>query len=498
MRFLAIASNGHDSAIAMYDNGNVRYHKFEREFNIKHFIINEIEIIEDHAERIFGVPVADYDAVGLVPLNIYPIRGKGTPYDGIEEYGYSLKYLQKINPNSFMIDHHHAHALSGWMINDSPDVQITIDAVGGDASWTVWRNGNLVHRHLFENGSIGQEINELAKSVGVKAMHDVDLAGKLMGLQSYGDINYDFLNFLRENTTIDSFTGMSDARHWETYFMDHFAYFNKPLDWIATVHQRLGELVLDIFEKYAKPEDSIIYAGGVAQNVIWNTALKRLYPKLDVIPHSGDEGQALGAIEWLRIKYDQPVGTIENFPYAQNDQYAEPASDEVIEQTALALAHGEIVAWYQGNGEIGPRALGNRSLLVSPMLKDVKDKLNLIKKREKYRPFGASVLEEYADLFFDEWVVDKYMVYTAIPKETIPGITHVDGTCRVQTVGDENPTFKKLLEKFYELTGCAVVLNTSLNTNGSPTCSTKSNARAMFEHSTMLTHLVIGDKIYKK
>lgn len=480
MKFLGIGDVGHDSSISLYDNGIVRYHKFEREFGEKHMSVSAIEVLMERAEQVFGIPVSEYDAIGA----------------NLHETG--LHNLKIFNPNSYVVDHHLSHALSGWMVNPNPDLQITIDGIGDSVSWAVWKDGQCLERHLAEDGSIGLEIDKCSRENGIDAQWDVDLAGKFMGLQSYGEVHQGYLEYLRQNTDIFGyFYNAHSKEHWDDFHKKSALWVNKPLDFFATLHHRFGEMVMQIFDKYATPEDSIIYSGGVAQNVLWNTELKKKYPKLQPLPHSGDEGLSLGIIEWMRIKYNQPIGHIENFPYAQNDESVESPSEEIIEKTAQALADGKVVAWYQGNGEIGPRALGNRSLLMNPTIENGREVINNAKNREQYRPFGASVLQDKADEFFDDWIEDKYMLYTAKPKQGYPAITHVDGTCRVQTVGDENPLFKKLMERFYQLSGCAVLLNTSLNLGGKPTCSKVSTAFAIYAQ-TEIDILVVGNKFYEK
>jgi len=154
------------------------------------------------------------------------------------------------------------------------------------------------------------------------------------------------------------------------------------------------------------------------------------------------------------------------------------------------------VAWYQGNGEIGPRALGNRSILMDPRIPNGKDIMNKVKNREYYRPFGASILSEYAKEYFDLDFENPYMLYVGVTqKENLESITHVDGTCRVQTV--KTGHFRKLLEYFYELTGCPVLMNTSLNVSGKPISGHISDAMHEF-NSKNIDVLVVGNEIYRK
>ena len=156
-----------------------------------------------------------------------------------------------------------------------------------------------------------------------------------------------------------------------------------------------------------------------------------------------------------------------------------------------------MIGWYQGHGEIGPRALGNRSILMNPLIPDGKEKINKIKNRENYRPFGASVLAEFKDEYFDLEYENPYMLFVGNSKNDSNCITHVDGTCRVQTVKDENSSFRLLLEEFYKLTECPILLNTSLNLAGKPIAGYIENAIELFETSE-IDILFVGNKIRYK
>jgi carbamoyltransferase len=188
---------------------------------------------------------------------------------------------------------------------------------------------------------------------------------------------------------------------------------------------------------------------------------------------------------------------MKGFPYIQNDvaPSVEP-SDETIRTVAKYLSEGKTVAWYQGHGEVGPRALGNRSILMDSRISDGKEIINRIKNRESYRPFGASVLAELANEYFDMLCEDEYMLYTCqVKTDTLPAITHIDGSCRIQTVGDKNPVFKKLLEEFYSLTKCPLLLNTSLNLAGKPIAGYPETAIELLKN-TSLDCAVVGNTIY--
>ena len=142
------------------------------------------------------------------------------------------------------------------------------------------------------------------------------------------------------------------------------------------------------------------------------------------------------------------------------------------------LANGKIIGWYQGASEIGPRALGNRSILADPRKEGMKEELNArVKRRESFRPFAPAVLQEYAEEWFGLADSPFMLRVCSVLKPTVPAITHVDGSARIQTVKEEdNPTFYNLIASFCELTGVPLLLNTSFNSKGEPIVETPADA----------------------
>jgi len=149
--------------------------------------------------------------------------------------------------------------------------------------------------------------------------------------------------------------------------------------------------------------------------------------------------------------------------------------DELINKTAQLLFQGKIIGWFQGKCEFGPRALGNRSILCRPNPRSMKTKVNLIKKREQFRPFAGSILQEKVDEYFEvpeknHW--SPFMTFCFLVKndkrKELAAIVHADGTCRIQTVNKENGLYYKLIKRFYEITGIPCLLNTSFNLKGEP------------------------------
>ena len=184
-----------------------------------------------------------------------------------------------------------------------------------------------------------------------------------------------------------------------------------------------------------------------------------------------------------------------NISYEFFDQTA------LLEKTAQLIADGNVVGWYQGKMEWGPRALGNRSILADPRRVDMKDILNAkIKHRESFRPFAPSIMEEFASEYFEIDVPSPYMLMVAPvkkPKE-IPAVTHVDGTGRLQTVSIESSElYYSLINEFYKITGVPVIINTSMNVMGEPIVNTPEQAYQMIVKTDM-DCIVIGNNLVSK
>ena len=171
-----------------------------------------------------------------------------------------------------------------------------------------------------------------------------------------------------------------------------------------------------------------------------------------------------------------------------------------IKDTAELLAQGKIVGWYQGHGEVGPRALGNRSILMNPFDQHGKDYINnKVKHREPFRPFGASVIENKVSQYFYWNGPSPYMLYVmdVLEPDRFPCITHAEGTCRVNTVSPEQEDYCTLLQEYEKLTGAPVLLNTSLNKGGKPIAGRIGDALGLYYESG-LDSIVIGDEIKDK
>jgi carbamoyltransferase len=217
---------------------------------------------------------------------------------------------------------------------------------------------------------------------------------------------------------------------------------------------------------------NLVYGGGVALNCLANRLLGKYFDNIWIMPNPGDAGSSLGA---ALLGYGYPVNYADSF-LGYNIPGPYP-----VDNLLNNLLTDKIVGVASGRAEFGPRALGNRSLLADPRGKEIKDKVNEIKKRQKFRPFAPVILEEHVHNYFMmplNWRNSKYMQVVAKCKnpERFPAIVHADGTSRVQTVSKDGSGIRELLENWFKLTGCPMLLNTSLNIRGEPMVNTRADA----------------------
>lgn len=495
MKLLALRLCEHDSNFCFFDGAKIRYSKLERIKGVKHFSYNDLHAWRNDFENIFNEKIDNIDEIAIIidPW-VYNLP------DSFFSTAINFKYLN-VKPKVWRINHHYAHSLSSWMMTDETiDLAFVFDGFGDlNQSWSIFKNDNIIDYGLVDaNGSIGIEMAQAGRFLGIEAKHDIDIAGKLMGLQTYGNLSSDFLEHLKDQD-LKNIKEIFSYRNWMSFINnDELAYY-KRIDWIRTVHEKVGQSLLNLMKKYADEDDVISFTGGVAQNVIWNSLLKEHFKNIIIPPHCADDGLTLGAIEWLRIKNNLDKFNIKDFPFIQTDEAPKDApTEETINYTAELLANKKVVGWYQGHGELGPRALGNRSILMDPRIKNGKETINRVKNREHYRPFGATILEDFKSAYFDGYC-DSNMLYVAKAKNNLdfPAITHIDGSCRLQILNNENILLRKLLTKFYNLTGCPVILNTSMNYGGKPIAGSIKDAEILFKN-TEIDAMIIGNTILEK
>jgi carbamoyltransferase len=443
------------------------------------------------------------------------------------------------------IEHHLAHASSAYHLSGYQDAAImSIDGVGEYCTtWFGYGEAGRIHpvKEFYLPDSLGGLYGSVTEFLGFEML---DGEYKVMGMAPYGDptkinvsplIKWDERGF-RVNTRYVHTLG------WRRYRSDQGrgAFFSPKLvelwgpprkgDEIdepyihiaAAVQKELERVVLALMKFYlgdhiAKTK-RLCYAGGVALNVKANKRIIEYLGKdgeLWVQPAAGDAGTALGAATYAA---HQLGDTIQPMPHAYlGPEYSNDQIEAVLQKRGVRyekvasitdvasdlLAKGEVVAWFQGRMEFGPRALGNRSILGNPGIKGTADQINAqIKYRERWRPFCPSVLDVGAAEILQSNHPSPYMTFTFDVadswKSRIQEIVHVDGTARPNIVtAESNPRYYELLSKFHKKTGLPVVLNTSLNRRGEPMICSPDDALNMF-YGSDLQNLGIGDFLVRK
>ena len=288
----------------------------------------------------------------------------------------------------------------------------------------------------------------------------------------------------------------------------------------TVLEETVLELARWLHERTGLPR--LCMAGGVALNCVMNARIRDQGPfdEVWVQPAAGDAGTALGAALWIDWRERGLTGD-KSRRWTMDHAYLGPSySDEEIEtflrwskvrfkrlgdvagETADLLAAGNVIGWYQGRTEFGPRALGARSILASPIDPGMQAKLNEIKDREDFRPVAPVVMEEHADAWFVDARIAPFMlfIFDVRPEvaERIPAVRHVDGTARVQTINrSQHPLYYDLLAAFHARTGVPILVNTSFNTRGEPMVNSPRDALESFWTSP-LDALVIGPFLIEK
>ena len=389
----------------------------------------------------------------------------------------------------YYIDHHQSHAAyaftnSGFQQSDI----LAIDGIGSKFRCVFFDKDYKLH-DLSDKLPIGWLWNHMSNFTGFGTLG----ASKLMGKVGYGkhsDYYYNVFEVI--------FGGEITEKKQE-----HFKEIR--LDSIDDLAYTLQEFTIDKIKEHVLPlktTNKLCIAGGVAYNGYMNEMFTYHYDNVFVPPAVGDEGQALGTYQHADYVLNNNKHLTNTYAGIYHGFIANEKVD--YKEVAQAIADGKIVGWFQGRSESGNRALGNRSILADPRNPDIKDTINhTIKKREDFRPFAPAVLEEHYKDYFDTRLPSPYMSRICKVKvgksgiNKVPGITHVDGTARIQTVNKtDNEKFYKIIHEFYKITGVPMLLNTSFNCQ-EPIVETVDDAEATFK-KTALDLLVIEDYILRK
>lgn len=478
---LGISAGFHDAAVAVIDyHGEIKFagHS-ERYSKKKNDPKIHIDLLGDCCEYDLDT-IAFYERPWMHNFQQW--------YSGQKSYGpWTVKQAVKQHlgtwyqrPVEYLesYPHHLSHAAAGFQTSPFDQAAVVvIDAIGEMDTISIFHayydnRGRAWYDRVWRQRyphSIGLFYSAITKAVGLRPMDEEYIT---MGMAAYGSAMG--AGWMKEQF-VDDIDTSRFTKNLHIGFDEHELSFTHDED-IAASAQALVEMMIDRIMSNARRLtgcDNLVYMGGVALNCVANSRiLGRHFDRIWIMPNPGDAGSSLGAaalaygkrLQWKNafLGHDIPG------PYPVKD---------LLDQ----LITNKIVGVASGRAEFGPRALGNRSLLADPRGWDIKDRVNEIKRRQKFRPFAPVILEELADEYFimPAGMEDcRYMQSVAQCRnpDLYPAICHVDGSSRVQTVPQDGSGIRQLLEQWYLLTGCPMLLNTSLNIRGEPMVNDRADA----------------------
>lgn len=432
----------------------------------------------------------------------------------LEQY---VNFFNKLNMDRipiYWVSHNYSHILSSTLFNNKNfEYGISIDNDGPDGSNKLIvknpldiDNCTVLHSDKSYLNSMSNVILDIAQKMNLK-IPKLDYTQKILEAQLYGNVECDcVIDFIRSN--FDTDTKYAIRKHFDQQLEQIPEPYNlknqKFLNAIATIFKIWEQQVLYLLEKFIHSQYSyVIYSGEFAQNPYSNTHFLKQYPNIDITPSCGDEGISLGGIAFFINKHKlNPINTTKRFPFIHSDFTVEEPSEETIVTVAELLSLGKTVGWYQGNGEIGKRSLGNRSILMSPLLASSKEIISKTTNKEPWRFFDGSILQEYAEDWFYDIAENKYMLLSLHvqrnKRHLIPGIINHKNQTITQTIDEsDNPIYRKLIKEFFELTGIPVLLNSPLSTENKPMAASPQKAIEIYSKSDMQA-LCIGDTVFQK
>lgn len=479
-----------------------------------------------------------------------------------EQFGKEIEWSERL----LFSEHHLSHSASAFF--PSPFEEAAVLTMDGVGEWTTTSlsiglgNSLSIIKEIHFPHSLGLLYSAFTFYTGFKVNSG---EYKVMGLAPYGEPKYaqlikDHLIDIKEDGSfhldMSYFNYCTDLTMTNDRFAALFggparqsegALTQREMDLAASVQAVMEEVIIKLAKGIRKltGQKNLCLAGGVALNCVANGKLLRenVFDNIWIQPASGDAGGAIGAalgVYHLMLSQPRTVkpgdsmkGSYLGPVYAQSDieqrlkaagaVFTTVSDNEMINQTAQALADGKAVGWHQGRMEFGPRSLGCRSIIADPRSPSVQKQMNLkVKYRESFRPFAPSVLREDVSEWFDFQSDSPYMLLVAdvakekqlpmteeqkklfgieklnVPRSEIPAVTHVDYSARIQTVHAEtNPKYHRLISKFKEFTGCPVLVNTSFNVRGEPIVNTPEDAFNCLM-GTEIEFLAVGNCILRK
>ncbi|MFH1642427.1 MAG: carbamoyltransferase C-terminal domain-containing protein [Nanoarchaeota archaeon] len=434
---------------------------------------------------------------------------------GYRRYLNFIKKIKKQGKNTYFIPHHLAHCAHAYRTSGFKKSNILVlDSYGEKSSISLFI-GEKNEIGLFKEFPFTHSLGNLYKLVTRLIGMGYHGEGKTMGLASYGKVDkrYNLIGLSEDNLKINRQKLLKLA-----LLLNKRVSFKLKSNIAATLQNRLEETAILLAEQLYNHTGykKLCIAGGVALNCKMNSALLNSDFLNDIcIPSApNDAGVALGSALQMAFQQGYRFKKLDH-AYLGPEYSDKEIKTELIKSNlefeyftdisgiaAEMISKGEVIAWFQGRMEFGPRALGNRSILADPTNPKIKDKVNDTKHRERWRPLSPSVLADKMSKYFDTPYKSPFMSLTFQVKEEkrteIPSVTHIDGSARVQTVNKKNNLkFYKLIKEFEKINGIPLVLNTSFNDCGQPIVMTPKDAIETFNRMN-LDRLIIGNYLINK
>lgn len=477
---LGLSAGFHDAAVSVVrcDGEIVFAGHAERYSKIKNEPYISAELLKECCDHEFDT-IAFYERPWMHNIQQW--------WSGQKRYGkWSIKdtirchlgsWYQRPAQKELCYPHHLSHAAAGFQTSSFDEAAVVvIDAIGEMDTISIYHaryddRGRAKYQRLWRQRyphSIGLFYSAVTRAVGLKPMEEEYIT---MGMAAYGtDLGAAWMKeqFLADVETAEF------KQNLHCGFDEYDLSFTHNEDLAAAAQRLTEEMIMNIVRKARSliNSDNLVYMGGVALNCVANSRLGQIYDRIWIMPNPGDAGSSLGAaalalgtrLRWKDAFLGHDIAG--HYP-------VRPILDHLIADGIVGVA--------SGRAEFGPRALGNRSLLADPRGPDIKDRVNEIKRRQKFRPFAPVILEECVNDYFEmppNWPTSPYMQIVARVRDSglFPAITHADGTARVQTVARDGSGIRQLLEQWYLLTGCPMLLNTSLNIRGEPMVNDRADA----------------------
>jgi carbamoyltransferase len=478
MKYLGINANNHDASICLADSDQVYFAAHSERYSRRK---NDSDLCTKLIDDMYNYGEPDQLVWSERPL----WKAMRRLYSGERPaYTSPVKYLKKHGlagmPVS-TVSHHGSHAALGFYTSCYERATIVvIDAIGEWDTSSIWSgNGKELFCRWNANypHSMGLFYTAITQAIGLKPNEEEYIT---MGMAAFGQpVHVSELKIMlfsewnppHNRVRYNMHRGIKRMIEWRDW---------RPED-VAASAQQIYEEYLQALVRYALklvPNQNLILSGGCALNCVANANIRQMVKNIYVPANPGDAGLSLGAVLY---KTRLPIKLMHAF--LGHDIRRPVDLDQMVDR----LQSGEVIGLAHGRAEYGPRALGNRSILADPRGPDVKDRVNKIKRREKFRPFAPAVLAEHARFYFDTDDNRYDFMQYAVPclePDAYPAVCHVDGTSRVQTVHHDNPgVIRALLERWQQRTGCAMLLNTSLNIKGEPLVNDLADADRFWENT---------------